>query len=150
MRAVAVSPDGALVAGSSLDDAVYVWNSSSGRQIYRLAGHGRYGGRRDLSFFADSRGLASWGDDFYLRVWDMKTGKARLEHAIRPKGIEFPDDAFGRYGLAMEYANSGDADAALKEFATLLEKHPEYTAGYFIRQSGDPHEAPDCGRSRPR
>lgn len=45
---------------------------------------------------------------------------------------EFPDDAFGRYGLAMEYANSGDADGALREFARLLEKHPDYTAGYFM------------------
>src|SRR6476620_6235807 len=45
---------------------------------------------------------------------------------------EFPDGAFGRYGLAMEYAHSGDSEAALKEFATLLEKHPEYTAGYFM------------------
>ena len=45
---------------------------------------------------------------------------------------EFPDDAFGRYGLAMEYANTGHADAALKEFATLIEKHPDYTAGYFM------------------
>jgi len=45
---------------------------------------------------------------------------------------EFPDDAFGRYGLAMEYANSGNAEGALREFATLLEKHPDYTAGYFM------------------
>jgi len=45
---------------------------------------------------------------------------------------EFPDDAFARYGLAMEYANSGDSEAALREFATLLEKNPDYTAGYFM------------------
>ena len=45
---------------------------------------------------------------------------------------EFPDDAFARYGLALEYANAGDAEAALKEFGTLLQKHPDYTAGYFM------------------
>ena len=45
---------------------------------------------------------------------------------------EFPDDAFARYGLALEYANSGDAETALKEFGTLLHKHPDYTAGYFM------------------
>jgi predicted Zn-dependent protease len=45
---------------------------------------------------------------------------------------EFPDDAFARYGLAMEFANSGDTEGALREFATLLEKHPDYTAGYFM------------------
>ena len=45
---------------------------------------------------------------------------------------EFPEDAFARYGLAMEYANSGGTASALKEFTTLLDKHPDYTAGYFM------------------
>jgi tetratricopeptide (TPR) repeat protein len=43
-----------------------------------------------------------------------------------------PDDAFARYGLAMEYANAGDTEAAMAEFARLLEAHPDYTAGYFM------------------
>src|SRR5262249_8613754 len=92
VRGAAVSPDGSLMAASSLDDAAYLLDGRSGRQIYRLVGHGRYGGQRSLAFLEDGRGLASWGDDFYLRVWDTKTGKARLEHAIRPKGIDFPED----------------------------------------------------------
>jgi WD40 repeat protein len=92
VRALALSPDGSLVAASSLDDAVYVWDSAAGRLRYRLAGHGALGGRRALGFSADGRHLASWGDDFYLRLWDMKTGKALAEHAIRPKGINFPED----------------------------------------------------------
>jgi WD40 repeat protein len=92
VRAIALSPDGGLVAASSLDDAVYVWDRRTGRQLYRLAGHGQHGGQRSLRFTVDGRSLASWGDDYYLRVWDMKTGKARLEHAIRPKGIDFPDE----------------------------------------------------------
>jgi predicted Zn-dependent protease len=43
-----------------------------------------------------------------------------------------PDDAFARYGLAMEYSQSGDADRALDEFKKLLAANPEYTAGYFM------------------
>lgn len=43
-----------------------------------------------------------------------------------------PADAFARYGLAMEYANQGDAETALTEFARLLAEHPDYTAGYFM------------------
>jgi tetratricopeptide (TPR) repeat protein len=42
-----------------------------------------------------------------------------------------PDDAFARYGLAMEYAKT-DVDRAMQEFEKLLAKHPEYTAGYFM------------------
>ena len=43
-----------------------------------------------------------------------------------------PDDAFARYGLAMEYSKQGDFDRALAEFSILLEHHPDYTAGYFM------------------
>jgi predicted Zn-dependent protease len=43
-----------------------------------------------------------------------------------------PDDAFARYGLAMEYANAGQTGEALREFETLLRTHPDYTAGYFM------------------
>jgi cytochrome c-type biogenesis protein CcmH/NrfG len=41
-----------------------------------------------------------------------------------------PNDAFARYGLAMEYANKGDFDTALSEFTKLLTSNPDYTAGY--------------------
>jgi predicted Zn-dependent protease len=43
-----------------------------------------------------------------------------------------PDDAFARYGLAMEYSKSGEVERALEEFAKLLSAHPDYTAGYFM------------------
>lgn len=43
-----------------------------------------------------------------------------------------PQDAFARYGLAMEYSNQGDLDRALAEFAILLKTSPDYTAGYFM------------------
>ena len=43
-----------------------------------------------------------------------------------------PTDAFARYGLAMEYSNSGEVDRALEEFGRLLATHPDYTAGYFM------------------
>ena len=43
-----------------------------------------------------------------------------------------PEDSFARYGLAQEYSNSGQIDQAVKEFKTLLEKNPDYTAAYFM------------------
>lgn len=43
-----------------------------------------------------------------------------------------PNDAFARYGLAMEYSNQGEIDLALDEFGKLLSAHPNYTAGYFM------------------
>ena len=43
-----------------------------------------------------------------------------------------PNDAFARYGLAMEYSNSGQIELAMTEFGKLLAAHPDYTAGYFM------------------
>jgi predicted Zn-dependent protease len=43
-----------------------------------------------------------------------------------------PSDAFARYGLALEYSNSGEVERALEEFGRLLATHPDYTAGYFM------------------
>jgi tetratricopeptide (TPR) repeat protein len=43
-----------------------------------------------------------------------------------------PNDAFTRYGLAMEYSNTGEVERALQEFETLLKLNPDYTAAYFM------------------
>jgi predicted Zn-dependent protease len=56
-----------------------------------------------------------------------KTRRQMLEDFVAQK----PNDAFARYGLAMECANSGDAAAAGEHFQALLATHPEYVAGYF-------------------
>ncbi len=41
-----------------------------------------------------------------------------------------PNDAFARYGLALEYKNAGDMDGAIAEFKKLLELHPDYVPAY--------------------
>ena len=43
-----------------------------------------------------------------------------------------PNDAFARYGLAMEYSKAGEVERSLAEFNQLLSVHPDYTAGYFM------------------
>ena len=42
-----------------------------------------------------------------------------------------PNDAFARYGLAMECASTGDTAAALEHYAQLLAAHPDYVPGYY-------------------
>jgi hypothetical protein len=56
-----------------------------------------------------------------------KTRRQMLEDFVAQK----TNDAFARYGLAMECANTGDAAAAGEHFQALLAAHPEYVAGYF-------------------
>ncbi len=43
---------------------------------------------------------------------------------------ENPNDAFARYGLALEYANAGQIDPAIEEFKTILRTSPDYTPAY--------------------
>ena len=45
---------------------------------------------------------------------------------------ENPEDAFARYGLAMEYSKAGQIERALSEYKTLIEKNPDYTPAYFM------------------
>src|SRR5215470_13117409 len=57
-----------------------------------------------------------------------------------------PNDPLARYGLAMEYANAGQTETALQQFAQLLELHPDYIGGYqmsaqVLIRAGRNHEA---------
>ncbi len=42
-----------------------------------------------------------------------------------------PEDSFARYGLAMEYANTGELRQAAAEYGKLLEVNPDYAAAYY-------------------
>jgi len=42
-----------------------------------------------------------------------------------------PSNSFLRYGLAMEYRNSGDLGAAVKEFHSIIAADPDYAPVYF-------------------
>jgi len=56
-----------------------------------------------------------------------KSRRAMLEEFLAAN----PNDAFARYGLAMECANSGDDAAAENHFSQLLAAHADYLYGYF-------------------
>lgn len=42
-----------------------------------------------------------------------------------------PSNTFARYGLAQEYAKSGNNEQALAEFNAILESTPDYQAAYY-------------------
>lgn len=44
---------------------------------------------------------------------------------------ENPANTFARYGLAMEYANSGDYESAVREYEGVLQHNPDYAAAYY-------------------
>jgi tetratricopeptide (TPR) repeat protein len=57
----------------------------------------------------------------------QKSRREVLENFVR----ENPNDAFARYGLALECAKLGDNDAAIEHFRQLLAAHPDYVPCYY-------------------
>jgi thioredoxin-like negative regulator of GroEL len=57
-----------------------------------------------------------------------KSRRQMLEEFV----VKKPDDAFSRYGLAMECMRSGDASAAESQFLALLERNPDYVPAYLM------------------
>jgi Tfp pilus assembly protein PilF len=55
---------------------------------------------------------------------------ARLETLLNLVA-QNPADSFMRYGLAMEYRNTGNLEAAVNEFRKLIAADPDYGPAYF-------------------
>src|SRR5271165_6736371 len=67
---------------------------------------------------------------YYLHLMadPKKTRRELLESFVAQK----PDDAFSRYGLAMECMNTGDIAAAETNFRELLQRNPDYVPAYLM------------------
>ena len=57
-----------------------------------------------------------------------KTRRQMLDVFVAKK----PDDAFSRYGLAMECMNSGDPSSADSHFRVLLDRNADYIPAYLM------------------
>ena len=55
-----------------------------------------------------------------------KTRRQKLEEFL----AQNPNDAFTRYGIALECLREGDLATAEEHFKTLLEANPDYVPGY--------------------
>jgi len=62
------------------------------------------------------------------RTGQKKTRREMLEAFLAEK----PDDAFSRYGLALECMNSGDLRSAEVHFRQLLERNASYVPAYLM------------------
>ena len=62
---------------------------------------------------------------------EQTTGQKKSRRQIFEEFVaKKPDDAFSRYGLALECMNSGDTAAADQHFRALLGRNADYIPGY--------------------
>jgi WD40 repeat protein/predicted Ser/Thr protein kinase len=93
-KALAYSPDGLHLAGTSDDPAVIdLWDARTHERVARLTGHAAP--VNVVAFSPDGRRLASAGDDRTIRVWDVAAGQCiakLLGHTDQVFGLAFHRD----------------------------------------------------------
>jgi len=76
VRSVAISPSGQILASSSNDQTIKLWNLPTGKLLYTLAGHSSM--VTSVAFSPDGKTLASASNlavgDGNIKLWDVETG----------------------------------------------------------------------------
>lgn len=79
--ALAVSPDGKLIATGAYDQKILLWDTATGKEVALLKGHN--GAVNGLSFRPDGKVLASASADRTVKLWSIPTGR-RLDTLSQP------------------------------------------------------------------
>jgi len=91
MPAVALSPDGEILAWALEDLSIQMIRISDKKLLHTLTGHTDLIGK--LSFSPNGKRLFSASHDTWVRIWDMG---GNLVHAFQPPGaLDFPNEVLG-------------------------------------------------------
>ncbi|KAF2192944.1 vegetative incompatibility protein HET-E-1 [Zopfia rhizophila CBS 207.26] len=123
VNAVTFSPDSKLVASSSSDETVRLWDAATGACRSTLEGHSSR--VNAVAFSPDGRLIASASSDMMVQLWDAATGACRstLEgHSSRVNAVAFSPD-----GRLIASVSSDETvrlwDAATGAYRSTLEGH---------------------------
>ena len=130
---LAYSPDGNLLASGSTDNAVHLWNASTGAHLRALEGHTSR--VIDVTFSRDGAALSSVDYENSVRIWDIATGEEQLSFDARTQeGMEYmPAEAVlspdGSMLAAWNYRKKHDIDLwdiSTGKHLRSLQGHTEY------------------------
>lgn len=132
ITSVAFSPDGATVLTGSYENTARLWDTLTGRELFRLEGHGER--VTSVAFSPDGTLLLTGSWDKTARLWDTETGRElrRLEGHGRPvNSVAFsPDGATVLTGARDKTARLWDA-ATGREVSRLLGHRSPVTSVTF-------------------
>jgi WD40 repeat protein len=82
---VAFSSDGKLLASSSADSSVKIWDVPAGKEQTTLNGH--LGAVFSVAFAPDDKSVASAGEDMLIRLWDVAGAKEKFALKGHTSGV---------------------------------------------------------------
>ncbi|WP_349606861.1 caspase family protein [Cupriavidus sp. DF5525] len=98
VEALAISPDGSLVATGGSDFMIRVWNRKTSSLIRVIPGHTK--DVLTLAFSVDNKSLLSGSADRTARIWNVETGQERQSFHEHKDSVEFVR-FFGNAGLVL-------------------------------------------------
>jgi RNA polymerase sigma factor (sigma-70 family) len=87
LSALALSPDGKLLATRAGDDRVRLWDAVTGRERHVIGGGPGEPGLWCFAFAPDGRALATGGADGTVRFWGPDTGRELGRFVGNPEGV---------------------------------------------------------------
>ena len=126
--AVALSPDGQIIAGGSKDNTIGLWKLSTGEKLRTLWGH--TSAVIALAISSDGEIIASGSEDNLIKLWQLSTGQelgTLLGHSDRIRSL-----AFSRDGQVLA---SGSDDKTIKLWRISTGREFRTIEGWFSGHS---------------
>ncbi|KAJ3122877.1 hypothetical protein HK098_002416 [Nowakowskiella sp. JEL0407] len=115
VRAVAISPNGKLIASCSEDEFIKIWSKETGEELRILSGHASH--IRAVSFSSDGQFLVSGSNDKTVKLWSVEAGEEVMTlngHTSYVTSVQFSTDG--------EYIVSGSNDQTAKLWSVTTGK----------------------------